>query len=406
MTAHHSLKAQLRRADRARRLMAVVLVAPLMLFVAGTFAVPLAGIVWRSVDDREVARVLPDTVAALSNWDGHDLPAEPAYRALLHDLRRAKEEGTIAKAAARLNFDAAGFRSLLFKTAQSLVPDDIASAKDALIAIDPLWANIDRWGTIRHAAGPIGPFYLLASLDMRQQADGEIVRQSPEEAVYVAVFLRTFGISLGVMAFCLVLGFPLSYHLASLPPRLANLLMIFVLVPFWTSLLVRTSAWVVILQSHGMVNDVLMSLHLVSAPTELLYNRFAVYIAMTHVLLPFMVLPLYSVMRGISPSYMRAAASLGARPSRGFLRVYLPLCAPGVASGCLLVFMLAIGYYILPALVGGGADRMVSYFIAYFTNGTANWGMASAMSVILLVVTLLLFSVYARLAGSSGIKLS
>jgi putative spermidine/putrescine transport system permease protein len=162
----------------------------------------------------------------------------------------------------------------------------------------------------------------------------------------------------------------------------------------------------VILQSHGMVNEVLMSLHLVSGPIELLYNRFAVYIAMIHVLLPFMVLPLYSVMRGISPSYMKAAASLGAGPIRSFLRIYLPLSAPGVASGCLLVFMLAIGYYILPALVGGGGDRMVSYFIAYFTNGTANWGMASAMSVILLAVTLLLFGVYARLAGPNGIKLS
>jgi putative spermidine/putrescine transport system permease protein len=406
MTAPHSLKARLRRADRRRRLTAVALVAPLMLFVAFTFAVPLAGIVWRSVDDREVARVLPDTIAALRGWNGRDLPPELAYRALIDDLRRATQAGTVAKAATRLNFDAAGFRSLLFKTAQSLPPDRVASAKDTVIAIDPAWANIERWGTIRHAAGPIGPFYLLAALDMRQQADGDIVRQPAQEAVYVDVLLRTFGISLGVMAICLALGFPLSYHLASLPQRLAQPLMMLVLVPFWTSLLVRTSAWIVILQSHGMVNEVLMSLHLVSGPIELLYNRFAVYIAMIHVLLPFMVLPLYSVMRGISPSYMKAAASLGAGPIRSFLRIYLPLSAPGVASGCLLVFMLAIGYYILPALVGGGGDRMVSYFIAYFTNGTANWGMASAMSVILLAVTLLLFGVYARLAGPNGIKLS
>ena len=406
MTAPRSLKARLRRADRRRRLTAVALVAPLMLFVAFTFAAPLAGIVWRSVDDREVARVLPDTIAALRSWNGHDLPSEPVYRALIDDLRRAKQAGTIAKAATRLNFDTAGFRSLLFKTAQSLPSEPVASPRDAVVAIDPAWANVERWGTIRHAAGLVGPFYLLAALDMRQRADGDIVRQPEQEAVYVDVLLRTFGISLGVTAICLALGYPLASHLASLPQRLANPLMMLVLVPFWTSLLVRTSAWIVILQSHGMVNGVLISLHLVSTPVELLYNRFAVYIAMTHVLLPFMVLPLYSVMRGISPSYMKAAASLGAGPIRCFLRVYLPLSAPGVASGCLLAFMLAIGYYILPALVGGGGDRMVSYFIAYFTNGTANWGMASAMSVILLAVTLLLFGVYTRLAGSAGIKLS
>ena len=137
-----------------------------------------------------------------------------------------------------------------------------------------------------------------------------------------------------------------------------------------------------------------------------MYNRFGVYVAMTHILLPFMVLPLYSVMRGIPPQYMRAAASLGARPLRAFLRVYLPQTVPGIGAGCLLVFILAIGYYITPALIGGINDQMVSYFVAFFTNQTVNWGMASALGTVLLIVTLLLFALYARLVGIDRLRLN
>lgn len=405
MSRSNALRTQLRRAERLRRLSALGLVAPLGVFILFTFAIPLGGIAWRAVDDSNVSRVLPRTVAALAAWDGHQLPDEAVYRALVNDLRAAKAAGTVAMAATRLNYDFGGFRSLLFKTARQLPPDDVASAKEALIAIDPEWGDVERWGSIRHAAGPASIFYLLAALDFRQTADGTIVRHPAEEAIYVDVFLRTFGISFGVTIICLVLGFPLAYHLASLPLHLANPLMIFVLVPFWTSLLVRTTAWIVILQGNGLINSLLMSLHIINSPLALIYNRFAVFVAMTHVLLPFMVLPLYSVMRGIPSIYMRAAASLGGSPLRSFLRIYLPLCAPGIVSGCLLVFILAIGYYILPALVGGGGDRMVSYFIATLTESTGNWGLASALSVILLVATLILFAVYARLTGSVRMKL-
>ncbi len=168
----------------------------------------------------------------------------------------------------------------------------------------------------------------------------------------------------------------------------------------------RTGAWVVLLQREGVVNDSLIALGLIGEPLQLVYNRFGVYVAMTHILLPFMVLPLYSVMRGIPPQYMRAAASLGAGPVRAFLRVYLPQTVPGIGAGCLLVFILAIGYYITPALVGGANDQMVSYFVAVFTNQTINWGMASALGAVLLVATLLLFVVYARLVGIDRLKLN
>ena len=209
-----------------------------------------------------------------------------------------------------------------------------------------------------------------------------------------------------VTALCLLLGYPLAYKLASLPVRISNVLLILVLLPFWTSLLVRTGAWVVLLQREGVINDLLIALGLVGQPLQLVYNRFGVYVAMTHILLPFMVLPLYSVMRGIPPQYMRAAASLGAGPVRAFLRVYLPQTVPGIGAGCLLVFILAIGYYITPALVGGANDQLVSYFVAFFTNQTINWGMASALGAVLLIVTLMLFALYARLVGIDRLKLN
>jgi putative spermidine/putrescine transport system permease protein len=167
-----------------------------------------------------------------------------------------------------------------------------------------------------------------------------------------------------------------------------------VLLPFWTSLLVRTTAWVVLLQNKGIVNDSLIALGVLQEPTQLIYNRIGVCVAMTHVLLPFMILPLYSVMRGISPSFVRAARSLGSPPTTAFLRVYLPQCLPGIGAGCLLVFVLALGYYITPALVGGAGDQMIAYFIAFYTTSTINWGLASALGVVLLVATLVLCATY------------
>ena len=181
--------------------------------------------------------------------------------------------------------------------------------------------------------------------------------------------------------------------------------MILVLLPFWTSLLVRTAAWVVLLQREGPINGVLQALRITEQPLQLIYNRFGLYVAMTHVLLPFMILPLYSVMRAIPPQLMRAAASLGARPVRAFAQVYLPQTAPGIGAGCLLVFILAIGYYITPALVGGTDDQMISYFIAFFTNQTMNWGMAAALGAVLLAATLILFALYARLVGLDRLRL-
>lgn len=398
------LKRRLAYAERTNRLRAFGLVLPLLLFLLFTFLVPIGSMLWRAVEDWEVADAFPATVQELTRWDGHDLPDEATFAALKQDLVDARESGKLGNAAKRLNNVSSGFRSVLSSTGRQLTKlsglaklSESESAKSALIDINDAWGETTTWDAIRAASGPVTSFYLLKSLDFQAAPDGSIVSVPENEAIYRNVFFRTFAISAAVTALCLGLGFPVAYLLASLPPRHSNLLMIFVLLPFWTSLLVRTCAWIVLLQTEGPINELLQWTGVIQEPMRLVYNRFGVLVAMTHVLLPFMILPLYSSMKSISPVYVRAAHSLGASPTRAFYRIYLPQAIPGIGAGSLLVFILAIGYYITPALVGGAEDQMISYFIAFFTTETVNWGLASALGAMLLVATFLLAGVYSRL---------
>lgn len=402
-----ALRRRLRRTERLRRLEALLLLLPLLLFLLVFFLLPIAGMLWRSVDNPELRQVMPRTADVIATWQGEGLPSEQVFATFADELRATYEARTLAVAAKRLAYEVSGFRSLMMSTARKL-PDEPAggSWRDTLIELDPRWGEVGTWAVVRRAAAPWTPIYLLAALDRQFDAGGEIVPVRADQAIYLDIFLRTFWIGFVVTACCLLLGYPLAFKLAALPVRIANVLLILVLLPFWTSLLVRTGAWVVLLQREGPINDALQALGLTEQPLQLVYNRLGVYIAMIHILLPFMVLPLYSVMRAIPPEYMRAAASLGAHPLRAFVRVYLPLSMPGIAAGCLLVFILAIGYYITPALVGGANDQMVSYYVAFFTNQTVNWGMASALGSVLLIVTLLLFALYARLVGIDRLKLN
>ncbi|HET7095120.1 MAG TPA: ABC transporter permease [Thermomicrobiales bacterium] len=215
---------------------------------------------------------------------------------------------------------------------------------------------------------------------------------------YVRVIWITIQIALGVTITTLLLGYPVAYALASLPASRANVLMIFILVPFWTSILVRTYAWMALLGRDGLINEVLMGLRLVDHPASLLNTRLAVYIGMVHILLPFMILPLYAVMRGIDRNLMRAAENLGARPWQVFRRVFLPLSLPGVAAGCLLVFILSLGFYITPSLLGGQRDIMISMLIQQQVT-QLRWGFASALGLALLVISLIFYLAFVRLLG-------
>ncbi|HEX6361567.1 MAG TPA: ABC transporter permease, partial [Albitalea sp.] len=238
------------------------------------------------------------------------------------------------------------------------------------------------------------------SVDLRRDAQGRIERMPPDQRVFGRILLRTFEISAVVTFWCLLLGYPLAYWLSTLPARKANVLMILVLVPFWTSILVRVAAWIVLLQSAGLVNRGLMGLGAIDEPLALLFNRTGVVIAMVHILLPFMILPLYSVMKSVPGTYLRAAVSLGSSPLAAFFRVYVPQTYPGIGAGALLVFILSIGYYVTPALLGGADDQMLSYYVAQYTNVDINWGMASALGTLLLAATLLLYGVYRRIVKS------
>ena len=288
-------------------LRALVLIVPLFAFLLLNFALPIGAVLTRSVKDVELPTAMPRTAAAIQQWDGRDLPDVSIASILVEELARAKDEGTVSSVANRLNYDVNGFRTLLLSTARRLPLSDSGSALDQLIKIDARWADRNYWAAIKHAAGPYTSFYMLAALDRRVSVDGEIVLTPADQRVFINIFFRTFWISLVVTTLCLILGYPVAYLLANINPRLSNFLMILVLLPFWTSVLVRTTGWAVLLQREGTVNNMLRAVGAISEPMQLIYNRTGVYVAMTHVLLPFMVLPLYGVMKGIAPTTMRAA---------------------------------------------------------------------------------------------------
>ncbi len=391
------LKRKLARAERAYKLKSLALIAPLLGFLLLAFVLPIGTVLWKSVDNPELGRTMPATVAALEGWDGQAVPAEAVYAALVADLRALQASGQIGVATRRLNAELDGLRSLVNKTVRKLPAPEAVPVREALSALDPAWGELDTWRAFARAARPLTSLYLLAAVDRRVDVtSGDIVKVPDAEALYLEVFGRTFWMAAVVTVLCLGLGYPVAYWLASQPAGKANLLLILVMLPFWTSLLVRTAAWIVLLQSGGLINGALLGLGLIEQPLALVFNRLGVYIAMTHILLPFMILPLYAVMKGIPPAYVRAAVSLGAHPFKAFWRVYVPQTYAGVAAGALLVFILAIGYYITPALVGGPGDQMVSYFVAFFTNRTINWGMAAALGTLLLAATLALYAVYGR----------
>jgi putative spermidine/putrescine transport system permease protein len=398
-----ALKRELKAAQARKRAAALLLIAPLAIFLLLIFVVPIATLLTRAVENPEVANGLPKTVAQLRDWDRTGAPSDAAYAALAADLTALDQGEALGGLARRLNVEIPGFRSLVAKTARAMpLKDEAGNAlapaqiRAKLIDVDERWGDARYWRAIAKNNSHYSAFYLLASLDHRQDASGQIERIDPDQRIYLSVFERTFVISAVVTLAALLLGYPLAYWISTLGERRANLMMILVLIPFWTSILVRVAAWIVLLQNEGVVNHSLQWLRLTHGPLALLFNRTGVYVSMTHILLPFMILPLYSVMKSIPPTYQRAAVSLGSHPFAAFWRVYVPQTYPGIGAGALLVFILAIGYYITPALLGGPDDQMVSYYVAYFTNVTINWGMACALGGLLLAATLVLYAVYRR----------
>ncbi len=400
------LKLALARAQRASKWRAFALVLPLFLFVLITFILPIGQMLHQSIYNPGFPANMPALTAWFADNPQGTEPDEAAFAALATDLQGASKAKTIGIVGTRVNYELSGTRSLFTSTgrkASKLAPP----YREALIAIDPKWGDPQLWSTMRQVSRAYSPNFLLAAVDMTRDQDGAIVSVPPDRQIYVKLFVRTFLLAGLITLLCLILGFPVAHLLATLPLRWSNLLMILVLLPFWTSLLVRTTSWIVLLQGQGVVNNSLVSLGLLTEETriQMIYNQAGTIIAMTHILLPFMILPLYSVMRPIPPTYVRAARSLGASSWTAFRRIYLPQTLPGIGAGALLVFILGVGYYITPALVGGASGQLISNLIAFHMQDSLNWSLASALAGILLALVLILYWLYDRLVGIDNLKL-
>ncbi|WP_289033808.1 ABC transporter permease subunit [uncultured Roseibium sp.] len=402
------LKASLARALRREKLRALVLIAPLLIFVLLTFVAPIADMLFRSVENSIVEDTLPQTVNALQDWDpsSGEVPGEPVFAALAADLKVAVDLKTHTRLGSRLNYEKTGISSLFRKTGRRVKKMTEPPYKEQFLKADKKWGQVDTWQTLKQFSPRYTDGYFLSSLDAERTSEG--LQMKPEdEQIYLLLFGRTLMLSIAITVSCLLLGYPIAFLLAQLPLRTSNLLMILVLLPFWTSLLVRTSAWKVLLQQQGVINDFLVWIGLISDANRLVMinNQTGTIIAMTHILLPFMILPLYSVMKTISPTYVRAAKSLGATDWTAFWRVYFPQSVPGIGAGAVLVFILAIGYYITPELVGGTSGIFISNRIAYHISSSLNWGLAAALGTLLLAAVMILFIVYDKIVGIDNVKL-
>jgi putative spermidine/putrescine transport system permease protein/spermidine/putrescine transport system permease protein len=243
---------------------------------------------------------------------------------------------------------------------------------------------------------PVGWLFWLSLLDRDGALSLENYERMLASASYARIFRNTFEISIFTTAICIVIGYPLAYLMSQLPRRAANLCLIAVLLPFWTSLLVRTYAWLVLLQRQGLINAWAIDLGLWSEPVKLVHNLTGTLIGMVHIMLPFLVLPVYGAMRSIDPDYVKAASNLGATPTQAFWLVFAPLSLPGLFAGTLIVFVLCLGFFVTPAILGGGTVIMVSMQIASNIELFYNWGASSALGVVLLLLTFAILYIAGR----------
>jgi putative spermidine/putrescine transport system permease protein len=402
------LKTSLARALRRQKLRALMLIVPLLLFIVLTFIAPIADMLFRSVENKIVPDTLPLTVVALRDWDpsSGEAPGEPVFAALAADLEVAVAEKNHTKLGSRLNYETPGISSLFRTSGRKVNKLKEGNYREQFLEMDKGWGDVAVWETITRLSGKYTASYFLSAVDLEATED-KIKMKPDDERIYLFLLKRTMILSVTITLTCLLFGYPIAWLLANLKVRTSNLLMILVLLPFWTSLLVRTSAWIVLLQQQGVINDTLVALGIISTDNRLnmMFNATGTVIAMTHILLPFMILPLFSVMKTIPPSYLRAAKSLGATDWTAFWRVYFPQTVPGIGAGAILVFILSIGYYITPELVGGTSGIFISNRIAYHISSSLNWGLGAALGVMLLVVVLSLYYAYDKIVGIDNVKL-
>jgi putative spermidine/putrescine transport system permease protein len=369
-------------------------------FVMAMLLLPLLQLVSNSVRNENVAKAWPRTAATLLEWDGQSELGDDFFSSFGQELVASFRDRRLFPISTRLNYERPGLRSTLIATARSLSRDpDAAVLKSDLLRIHNTWGDLTTWKVIRRNVADFTDFYYLAAFDRARDADGDLTLVPDDRRIYIETYARTFFISAVVALICLVLAYPVAITLVFAPTWVRSFLLFLVLIPFWTSALVRTVAWVAILQRNGIVNDLLLYSGLTHDRLQLIFNRPGLLIAMVHVLLPFMILPLYGVISRIDTTPLKAAISLGARPSRAFLDAFAPSTLPGAVGGVLLVFILSIGFYITPELIGGTRDQMITQLVAKYTNELLNWEQAAALSIILLLSVVVCSLVYTRLTG-------
>lgn len=395
--------------QRQQQRKSLFLVLPLLLFLLVFFIAPIAFMLVKSVYNPAVKDLLTNTSKVINTWNYHPnkIPDERVYQIFsleLASLAQRRLSGRLAQAINRIQPQSG---TLIKRTANVLKSQQLQSVRSfqtLLIGIDKQWGQPRIWASIKNSSKPLTVRYYANALDYEVTADNQLKKRSTSQQIYLPTLIRTLWIALLISVLCILLGYPVAYYIAHLPTKKAKLMLLFVLLPFWSAFLVRTSAWIAILQSQGIVNKVLIALGIISKPLDLLYNQFAMVIAMVHILLPFMILPLYSVMKSINPSFVQASISLGASQLMSFLRIYLPLSLPGLAAGSLLVFVICLGYYITPALLGGVDGQLISNLIALHMRQTNNWSLASALGGVLLVMVLLLYFIYDKKVGLKSLK--
>ena len=401
------LSESLKKAERKNKIKAFLLVAPLLLFLLITYITPIGEMFTRSIDDKMITKMLPKTYKAMESWDGQELPSEEVYASFLSDYKVLVKNKTQGKLGQRLNKEKNGFNSILKKLKRKMKKFEEGNYKEQIISVHKRFGNVEYWRAVKRTAPPYTIGKYLKAVDMYKDQNGDIVQVEEKRRVYKKLWIRTIEVAFFVTIFCFFMGYPIAHLLATIPMKYSNLLMICVLLPFWTSLLVRTASWMILLQQQGLVNDFIVMIGLVDDANrpQMMYNKVGTYVAMTQILLPFMVLPLYSVMKTVSPSMMRAGKSLGGTPFVSFWKIYFPLTISGVGAGSLLVFILAVGYYITPELVGGASGTLISNSIAYHMKQTLDWSFASAMGLMLLFGVLAIYWIYNKLVGVDNIKL-
>jgi putative spermidine/putrescine transport system permease protein len=369
----------------------LALLAPLVMFLLAFFLVPLGMMVQRSFYDPSGLAILPDTGKALANWTpGHGRPSDEIVAAFASELKAASKRRELARLGNRLadRWPEAG--AVLRRTARQVELADNATAS-VLLGTDPVWASEPPWIALKAVTSPFSVDKYLAAADFKREADGSITAEGSSH-VNTQVMWRTLWLSAVITLLCLLLGYPLAFYLTKLSPSMAAWAMLVVLIPYWTPVLVRTTGWIALLQNEGLLNKMLFAIGL--PKLNMIFNQTGTFIAMVHVLLPVMVLSLHGVMKAIPPSHMRAAVSLGAHPLLAFATVFVPLTRAGIAAGVTLVFMLCVGFYITPALVGGAKGTFIGNLIGYHMDSSLDWGLASALSTLLLALVLILYFVY------------